>query len=147
MHFVDYLKWSVNNFYDIISKNCGACLKQYIKGKSPHPQYYRPEPDTTNELDSDGISRYHKFIGTLIWAIELGRIDMNMEVGCILQQLCSPREGNLYAVYHIFRYLKVHLKDNPGRILFYGTLKRSSESFFELGTQDKEEWNYFYPDS
>ena len=32
-------------------------------------------------------------------------------------------------------------------MVFDGTLKRSPYSFFELGTQDKEKWNYLYPDA
>ena len=43
-----------------------------------------------NELDADIISRYHKFIGTLRWAIELGCIDINTDVSCLSQQLFSP---------------------------------------------------------
>ena len=46
----------------------------------------------------------------------------------------------------MFRYLQVNLKDNPGRIVFDGTLELSSYSFFELGTQDKEKWKDVYPD-
>ena len=72
---------------DIFSKYHGECLKQYDNGKSPYPQYYRPKLDITNELDAYGISRYQKIIGTLIWVIEIGHTDINMEVSCLLQQL------------------------------------------------------------
>ena len=41
----------------------------------------------------------------------------------------------------------VNLKANPGRVLFYGAIKQSSESLFELGTQYKKEWKAFYPEA
>ena len=70
-----------------------------------------------------------------------------MELSCLLKQLFSPREGHIGALYQIFKYPQVNLKDNPGMMVFDGTLERSPENFFELGTQYKEEWRYFYPDS
>ena len=37
MHYVDVLKGDIKNVEDIISKDHGACLKQYGKGKKPYP--------------------------------------------------------------------------------------------------------------
>ena len=62
MHCVYYLQGDINNMEDILSKYYGACLKQYGKGKRPHPQDYRPKLDITNELYADGIIRYQQFI-------------------------------------------------------------------------------------
>ena len=98
-----YLQGAIKNVDNIFSKDHGACLKKYGKVKSPYPQYYRPKLDITNELDAYGISRYHKFIGTPIWSIELGHIDIIMEVSCISQKNCSPQEVHQDAVYWMFR--------------------------------------------
>ena len=65
---------------DILPKDHGGCLKEYVKGKRPYPHYYRLDLDITNKIYVYGISRYQKFIGTLIWFIELGCIEINMKV-------------------------------------------------------------------
>ena len=92
-----------------------------------------------NELDTDGIIRYQKFIGMLRWSIDLGRIDINTRVIFLLKKLYSPQEEQLDAVYQICIYLQFNLKENSGRILFDVTLDCSPNIFFELETQDKEE--------
>ena len=63
-----------------------------------------------------------------------------MGIICCSQKLLSPKEGPIYDMYYIFRYLQVNLKGNLVRVVFDGTLERSSESFFKLGPQDKEKW-------
>ena len=103
--------------------------------------------DIMNELDAGGIIRYQNFTSKLVWEINLGCTNINMEGSCMLQHPCSPQEGHLDSVCQIFRHLNVNLKENPGRIVFNGTLEKSLESLFEIGTQDKEKWKGFYPDA
>ena len=67
---------------------------------------YRPELDTSAELKLDGMRYYQELIGILRWAIELGRIDIIMEVSMLSTHLALPREGHLQQVYHIFAFLK-----------------------------------------
>ena len=67
-----------------------------------------------------------RHIVSLNWAL---RIRRSKGVSCILQKLCT--------VFHIYRYIWLNVKNNPGRVVFYGTLERSPKSFFELGNQDK----------
>ena len=40
------------------------------------------------------------------------------EVSCLYQHLCSPHEGNLNAIYNIFRYLQKNMSKNPVRMAF-----------------------------
>lgn len=76
----------------------------------PLPKSYRPELDISKELTADLSSRYRQLIGILRWAVELGRVDIYLEVALLSQYLSSPREGHLEAVYSIFAYLKKHDK-------------------------------------
>ncbi len=55
-------------------------------------------------------------IGILRWAIELGRLDIFVEVSQLSQHQALPRCGHLEALYHIFAYLKKH--ENGARIVF-----------------------------
>jgi hypothetical protein len=71
----------------------------------PMPKSYHPELDVTRVLDSEGASRYQQLIGMLRWAVELGRVDILLEVSLLSSHLAEPRDGHLEAVYNIFAYL------------------------------------------
>ncbi len=65
----------------------------------------------TAELKIQGIRYYQELIGVLRWAIELGRVDIAMEVSMLSSHLAAlPREGHLQQVYHIFGVLKAKPK-------------------------------------
>ncbi len=81
---------------------------QLKTAKAPYPTNYKPELDVTEELNDAGISRYRQLIGILRWAVELGRLDICLEVALLSQYLASPREGHMEVAYHVFAYLKKH---------------------------------------
>ena len=76
---------------------------------------YRPELDSSAELNSAGVRYYQELIGVLRWAVELGRIDILMEVSMLSSHLALPREGHLQQVYHVFAFLK----NKPKRTLAF----------------------------
>jgi hypothetical protein len=47
-------------------------------------------------------------IGILQWMVELGRVDICLEVSMLSSHLALPRRGHMDQVLHIFAYLKVH---------------------------------------
>ena len=67
---------------------------------------YSPELDDSPKLDPSLPSYYQSQIGILKWMVELGRIDMMMEVSMLASHLAMPREGHLDAIFHIYAYLK-----------------------------------------
>jgi hypothetical protein len=76
--------------------------------KQPLPTSYKPETDVSQELNGDGISRYLQLIGVLRWAIELGRIDIDLEVAMMAPYSALPRVGHIEAMCNIFSYLMMH---------------------------------------
>lgn len=99
-----YVENSVRVVQELLdSDGEGLTLKS---AKVPFPSDYKPELDVTRELDAAGISRYRQLIGILRWAVELGRVDIYLEVSLLSQYLASPREGHMEAAYHIFAFLK-----------------------------------------
>ena len=66
--------------------------------------------DVTPELKSDGVQYYQELIGMLRWAVEIGRVDILLEVSLMSSHLALPRQGHLEQVLHIFGYLKSHKK-------------------------------------
>lgn len=71
---------------------------------------YRPEMDVTAELKADGVQWYQEMIGQLRWAVEIGRVDILLEVSLLSQHLALPREGHLEQVIHIMGYINSHKK-------------------------------------
>ena len=81
-----------------------------VKCLTPIKCGYRPEVDVTAELGREGHQYYQELIGILCWAVEIGRLDILLDVSLLSSFLASPREGHLEQVIHIFGYLKAHPK-------------------------------------
>ena len=88
---------------------------------------YHPSEDITKELNVEGVQFYQEMIVILRWAVEIGRVDILLEVLLLLSHLALPIIGHIQAVYHIFGYLK----QVPKRKLYfdpYTTLFRSCDT-------------------
>ena len=100
-----YVHAAVRNVMDHLRKK-GDCLPTRVQ--TPLSCKYRPEIDITPELQGDDAAYYHSLIGVLRWIVELGRVDIDVEVSMMSSHLALPREGHLRELYHIFAYLKSH---------------------------------------
>ena len=87
------------------------------KGKKPFPSKlhmnpftsnYRPEIYIYQETEAQYVSYYQSLIGIIWWTVELGRVDICVEVSIISYHVTFPGQGNLDQVLHIFGYLKKH---------------------------------------
>ena len=78
-------------------------------GKRPHKgpltHGYKPKMDVMNECVAKHAYRFQKLIGVLRWAVELGRIDIQIEVPLLLQYQALPHEVHLEALNLIFHCL------------------------------------------
>ena len=78
--------------------------------KSPSSPFsntkYKPELDTTRLCSTEEHQLYYQAIGILRWMIEIGRIDITVEVSLLSRYLAQPRIGHLIQVLHIFSFLK-----------------------------------------
>ena len=99
----DYIKQSIVTIEDklkrigkFLPKRCGA----------PLTSGYHPADDVSMELGTKETQFYQEAIGMLRWAVELGRVDILLEVALMSQYLANPRQGHLEQVYHIFGYPK-----------------------------------------
>jgi Reverse transcriptase (RNA-dependent DNA polymerase) len=100
-----------NKYVEAIVKNLEVRLKgenKQLPSKcdTPLKSGYRPELDASDELNGEQITLYQELIGELRWAVELGRIDILLEVSFMSSHLANPRQGHLEQVLHIFGYLK-----------------------------------------
>lgn len=116
-----------------------ADLKLPTKVTTPISTGYRPELDSTLELDSARQNYYQGLIGVLRWICELGRVDIVTAVSMLARYLVSAREGHLEQVFHIFAYLKKYTRST---MVFDDTEPEIDESRFI-----KCDWKEFYPEA
>ena len=83
----DYIKAAVNNLEERLKVQ-----KKKLPSRAPTPMTsnYQPEMNSSPELDSDGIMMFQELIGMLRWAIEIGRVDILMEVSTLSAYQASP---------------------------------------------------------
>jgi hypothetical protein len=103
---------------------------------TPFTSGYRPELDLSPLLDDEQTNWFQNLIGILHWSIELGRIDIHIEVAMLASFLVQPRVGHLDHCLHIFAYLKKHKKST---MVFDDTLPNIDESRFH-----QADWSTFY---
>jgi hypothetical protein len=90
-------------------------------------------------LGPDQSNYYASLIGILRWAVELGRIDIYINVALLSSFLAQPCIGHLQQVLHIFSYLKCH---EQSHLVFDPNIVDWDESKFE-----KHDWSDFYRDA
>ena len=61
------------------------------KAVTPMTNSYRPEINITPELGLEDAAYFHSLIGVLRWIVDLGRIDINIEVSILSSHLVLPR--------------------------------------------------------
>jgi hypothetical protein len=97
------------------------------RAKSPWSTNYRPEVDTSPELNPTEAAYYQSLIGVLRWIVELGRGDICMEVSAMASMMANPREGHLDQLFHTFAFLK---GNHNGVMVFDPTEPTIDESLF-----------------
>ena len=102
-----YCAAMIKNIEDSLKKKG---LRLPTKCALPIRHGYKPDMDCTGELKVDGLQCYQEMIGSLRWAVELGGVDILLEVALMLKHLALPREGHLEQVLNIMGYLKTHKK-------------------------------------
>jgi hypothetical protein len=76
-------------------------------------------------------------MGVLRWIIELGRVDIIVEVGLLSRFQACPREGHLEQMFHVFAYLK---KYDRSALVFDWT-----EPWLDKSQFKECDWKEFYP--
>jgi hypothetical protein len=130
-----YIQEAVRNVENYLAdKN----MKLMKGASSPLSANYGPELDTSPELEPDETTYYQSLIGVLRWMVEMGRVDIAVEVSMMSSYVAMPREGHLQQVFHIFAFLK---GEHNARMVFDPSYPDvDSDSF------PKRDWSKFYGD-
>ena len=129
-------KTYIKNVCEKIEKLFQITLRNY---HSPLESGYHPELDDSCYLSDEDVSRYRMLVGSMYWAVTLGRFDVMFASITMARYNAMPREGHLKTCLRVFGYLKHHQK---GAI-------RSNILMPELPGIENEEvrnWSQLYPD-
>ena len=90
------------------------------------------------------LAYYMSLIGILRWMVELGRVDICLEVSMMSSYMAMPREGHLRQLLHMFSYLDRFYNtelvlDPSDPVLDYGDFERKDWTSSEFGHVDGEE--------
>ena len=86
-----YVQAAINNVENSLKENGKTLIKA---AKTPLQNNYNPELDTSKELSDEESNQYQSLIGILRWIVEMGRIDICMEVSVMSSYVACPREGH-----------------------------------------------------
>lgn len=100
-----YVRAAIKNVETYLAKS-GRSLPR--KAATPIQTSYRPELDVSDVLDPTEAAYFQSLIGILRWIVELGRVDICLEVSMLSSCLAMPRKGHLQQLFHILAYLKQH---------------------------------------
>ena len=110
--------------------------KPTVNAYSPLEKGDHPELDSLELLDAEGITQYQSLIGSLQWAISLGRFDIATAVMSMSSFRAAPRRGHLDRVRRICGYLAK---------MKHGTLKfRVHEPAYSDLPSKAYDWTYIY---
>ena len=94
--YIDKMVQSYEQLY-----GCKPCSRY----QSPLDDNDHPELDTSEFLNEDGIEQYQSLIGSMQWAISLGRWDIQTAVMSMSSFRAQPRKGHLERCKRIIGYL------------------------------------------
>ena len=72
---------------------------------SPLEKGDHPELDTSDLLDEKGVAMYQSLIGSMQWAVSLGRFDISTAVMTLSGFRAAPCQGHLDRVKRVYGYL------------------------------------------
>ena len=133
-----YVNQAVQNCQTHLTEKLGGTFKIPAKAANPFPENYSPDTDMTDPLDPECSSFFQHLIGVMRWMVEIGRVDIAVEVSMLSSYLTLPREGHLEAALHIMGYLK---QKHNSRLIFDPTYPLIDESDFP-----EYDWTEFYGD-
>ena len=101
-----YVQAAVRNVEEYVEKSQDKQWKVPNKVKTPMRSTYRPQLDVSEELSPSDASYYQSLIGMFRWIVELGCVDICLEVSMMSSHWVLPRKGHMEQVLQIFGYLK-----------------------------------------
>ena len=137
---------SLDKYVHDLVKNVKAYMDDNLDGKYKFPKLpekhfsmsYTSEINVTPILEPLLALYYLSLIGIIGWVVELGRVDIAVEVPLLASHMSLTREGHIESALHIFAYLGQKYNSHIAFNLTYPDIDESS--FKDC------DWRGFYDD-
>ena len=141
LRYLDTTLAELRKFY---INNCWKSIEHWeydmpTKALTSFSHKYSLELDITPEIDTDDTRLCQAWVQILLWAVELGRLNIHLEVSLISSHVANHRRWYLKEILHIFADLK---KRNKLTIAFNPRHPSIDE---EISIDCN--WKDFYPDA
>ena len=97
-----YVRTAVKNVEEYLKADTSWSWKLLAKAETPMQASHRPELDVLPELYYHNTLYYQSLIGVLKWIVELGRVDICLEVLMLLSHLALLCEAHLEQIFQTF---------------------------------------------
>ena len=141
-----YVQAAVKNVKEYLERQDNKRWKLTANANTPMLMQatYCPDLDVSLELDAKYTSYYQLLIGVLHWMVELGRVNICLEVSLLSSHLALLREGHFEQVLHVFSYLKKFhnmelVYDPSNHVVDEGQFQRRDWASSEFGHVDGQE--------
>ena len=114
MSMSQYVQEAVKNVKNHLQKRDLGLLK---KASTPMSTNYSPEIDGSPEFNEEDTTFYQSLKGILQWIVEMGHMDISMEVSALSSFVVMLQEGHMQQVLHIFANLKIHHNARISRLI------------------------------
>jgi hypothetical protein len=135
MSSTQYVKEAIQNNKQHLKK----LDRKFYMANQPMHSDYAPELDVTLLLNNEEINFYQSQISILRWMVELGRLDIYVQVSMLSSYLVQQRQWHMEAVYHLYGYLKSH--DKSTMVFDTKYVNWNDDNFPEY------DWSEFYRDA
>jgi len=132
----EYIKQAIINVETELMKHDRRLCGRF---STPMVANYRPELDYSPFLEDAAVNYYMELIGILRWTVELGQIDIMVDVSMLSSYCMQPRMGHLDQAFHIFGYLK---RNKRATLVFDESYVDWDVNYFEA-----HDWQDFYRDA
>ena len=124
-----YVQAAVKNVINWLEQEENKHWGPLPRTDNPLPTTYQPELDMSAELSPKEAAYYQSQIGVLRWMVELGRIDICLEVSMMSSHIALPRINHLKHLLQIFGYLNNH---HNAEVVFDPTDPVINENDYEI---------------
>jgi hypothetical protein len=130
-----YVKEAIRNMEQHLKQN----TRRLYTANQPMHSDYVPELDITPLLNNEDTNFFQSQISILRWMVELGRLDIHIQVAMLSSYLVQPRQGHMEAIYYLYGYLKSH--DRSTMVFDTEYINWNEDDFPQY------DWSEFYRDA